>query len=59
MVSKAEALALVRIEEQVVGVPTDRVQVEVPFRVEVEVDPHRMVSAGPLVVVLRVFPVLG
>ena len=57
MVSKAEALALVRPWEQVVEVPTGRVQVELSFRVKVEVAvQHQTVSAGPLGVVLQVFP---
>jgi hypothetical protein len=55
-VSRAEALALVRPEEQAVGVQIDRVQVGFPFQAEVEaVDRHRMVSAVPSGAVLLVF----
>jgi hypothetical protein len=46
---------LVRREEEVVGVQIDRVQLGVPFRVEVEVDLPRMVLVVPWVVVLLVF----
>ena len=42
-----------------VGVQVDLVQVGVPFRVEVEVDPHRMVLAVPLDAALLVCPDLG
>ena len=53
--SKAEALALVRLREEEVGVQTDQVQVGFPFQAEVEAaDRRRMVLGAPLGVVLPV-----
>ena len=45
--SKAEALALVPQEEEVVEVRVDLVQVGVPFRMRVGVDRRRMVLEVP------------
>jgi hypothetical protein len=58
VVSKAEALAWVRLTEPMVGERTGQVQVEF-LCLEVEmVDLHRTVLAEPSDVAPRVFPVL-
>jgi len=50
---------LVRREEEVVGVQVDRVQVGIPFPVEVGGDRHRRVSAVPWDAALLVYLDLG
>ena len=59
MVSKAEALAWVRLEEPMVVGRIGRVQVGFPFPEVEAVDPHRTVLAEPLDVAPLVFLDLG
>jgi len=58
VVSKAEALAWVRLTEPMVGGRIGQVQVGFPFPEVVAVDPHRTVLGVPLDVAPPVVPVL-
>lgn len=59
MVSKAEALAWVRLEESKVEGQVGQVQAGSPFLEVAGVGPHQMVLAVPLDVALLVFLDLG